>query len=112
MHELKLIQDELRRVRPSIDGKKVSKVVFMLGRLAHGTPDSIKQAFYVAAVDTPFASASLEVVSVEPQVRCSCCGNTMHIERDIELFCPMCSAQTNELIAGNECHIERIEVEE
>lgn len=111
MHEFILVKSEIERVLSRIEGRKVKKVVFSLGRLAHSTVDSITEAFQLAANNTPFADAEFEVANIEPQVKCSACGNIFGVEREIDFSCPKCESKTNELIAGNECCIGSIQVE-
>ncbi len=109
MHEFSLVKKEVDRLRDKVKGKKVSKVIFFLGRLAHGTPESIKNAFKLATDNTPLSGADLKVVSIEPKVKCSSCENIFVIEGDINLSCPKCGSKSNELISGEECYIDSVE---
>ena len=111
MHEFSLVKKEVERLREKVNGKKVSKVVFSLGRLAHGTPSSIRDAFLVATSDTSLSGAELEVLSIDPKVKCLTCGYSYNVEGDIKLICPECGSESNELIAGKECYVDSIELE-
>ncbi|MDD5005847.1 MAG: hydrogenase maturation nickel metallochaperone HypA [Candidatus Omnitrophica bacterium] len=112
MHEFSLVKKEVERIKNKIEGKKVSSAVFFLGRLAHGTPDSIREAFKIASVNTPLAHAKLEVKRINPKVKCLSCGKIFSLTREINFSCPLCNSKSNELIAGEECYIDSIEVEE
>lgn len=111
MHEFSLVKKEVERAIAKVNGKKVSKVVFVLGRLAHGTPQSIKEAFKIAAQGTALATAKLEVITVEPKVKCSKCSKVFSVDKEINLSCPECKSKSNELVAGEECYIDNIELE-
>lgn len=110
MHEFSLVKKEVERVLPKVNGEKVSRVVFFLGRLAHGTPRSIEEAFKIAARDSVLSKAKLEVVKIEPKVKCSSCGKVFSVNEEINLSCPGCQSKTNELVCGQECYIDSIEV--
>ena len=112
MHEFSLVKKEVQRALAKLNGKKVTKVRFLLGRLAHGTPESIREAFKIAAKDTALSGARIEVVTVEPKVKCNSCGKSFSVAKEINLSCPSCSSKSNELISGQECFIENIEVED
>lgn len=111
MHEFSLVKKEVERAAAKVNGKKVGKVVFVLGKLAHGTPQSIKEAFKIAAQDTSLCKAKLKVVAVEPKVKCSNCGKVFSVNKEINLSCPECKSKSNELVAGEECYIDSIELE-
>lgn len=100
MHEYSIVKKEVERLSQRINGKKASKVVFSLGRLAHGTPDSITAAFKVATADTILSQTELQVLSIEPKVKCLSCGTSYGTERGINLSCPACGSSSNELISG------------
>jgi len=111
MHEFSLVKKEVERVIAKVNGKKVKKVRFLLGRLAHGTPQSIKEAFKITTKDTILSTANIEVIVVEPQVKCNNCGKVFSVTKEINLSCPDCNSKSNELASGEECYIENIEVE-
>lgn len=112
MHEFSLVKKEVERLKDKVNGKKVNKVVFSLGRLSHGTPQSISQAFKTIAVDTPLSNAELQVLDIEPKVKCQSCGEIYGAEGDVKLTCAHCGSDSNEVIAGQECYISSIEVED
>ena len=112
MHEFSLVKKEVEMLRSRINGKKINRIVFFLGRLAHGTVDSITEAFKVITANSPLSDAEIQIVSVEPKVKCSFCRDTFNADSEINLTCPKCGSKSNELIAGNECHIDSIEVED
>ncbi|MFH1621560.1 MAG: hydrogenase maturation nickel metallochaperone HypA [Candidatus Omnitrophota bacterium] len=111
MHEFSIVKKEVKRLSHKINGKKVSKVVFSLGRLSHGTPESIKEAFQTITVDTGLSVAEFEVLSIDPRIKCLSCGAIYGIENDINLKCPSCGSSSNEVIAGQECYISSVEID-
>ena len=110
MHEFKLVKREVERIKDKTNGKNVSKIVFALGRLAHGTPGSIREAFKVATLNTSLFNAVVEVIMIDSKVKCSSCDNIFSAEGEFNFSCPKCSSSSNELISGNECYIDRIEI--
>lgn len=111
MHELSIVKKEIEKANQKANGKKVSKAVFFLGRLAHGSTDSITEAFRMASANTPLSEARLEIVHIEPRIKCSGCGMELNTLSAMDFACPQCGCTSHELIAGKECHIEHIEVE-
>ena len=112
MHEFSLVKKEIERLKDKIEGKRVNKVVFSLGRLSHGTPQSISEAFKNIVVDSPLSNADLQVVSIEPKVKCQSCGEIYRVEGDMKLTCIQCGSGSSKVIAGDECYISSIEVED
>ncbi|MFC1645879.1 hydrogenase maturation nickel metallochaperone HypA [Candidatus Omnitrophota bacterium] len=112
MHEFSLVKKEVDRLKDKVNGKKVNKVVFSLGRLSHGTPQSISQAFKTIAVNSPLSSAELQVVDIEPKIKCQSCGEIYGAEGGMKLTCVQCGSGSSEVIAGQECYISSIEIED
>jgi len=112
MHEFSLVKKEVEKAIRRTEGKKVTKIKFLLGKMAHGTPQSIREAFKIAAKDTAMSNVELDVVVVEPKVKCSGCGKVFNVDKEINLACPHCNSKSNELVAGEECYIENIELED
>ena len=112
MHEFSIVKKEVDKVNQKANGKKVSKAVFFLGRLAHGSVDSIAEAFRMASANTPLSQARLEIVHIEPRIKCSGCGVELSFASDMGFACLQCGCASHELITGKECHIESIEVED
>ena len=109
MHELSLVQQEVAKASKKIKEKKVHKIFFSLGKLAHGTPESIKEAFSLAVSDTPLFGAEVVVNVIEPKVKCSSCGYEFASDREITLACPKCRSTSTEVVSGKECCIDHLE---
>jgi len=109
MHELSLIRQEIERFVREASLKKVKKIYFNLGRLAHGTPESIKQAFSLATVDTPLFGAEVIVNIIEPKIRCSRCGYDFLEDKKFIFKCPKCYSTSIDVVAGKECSIDHLE---
>ena len=110
MHEFSLVKKEVERIKDKIGPKKVAKVTFVLGKLAHGTPESIKQAFKVASIDTNLEGAKVEVIVKEPELKCLSCNNLFKVTGELKLSCPKCDSTSNEIVSGEECYVESIEL--
>ncbi len=113
MHEFSLVKKEVDHLKSKINGKKISKIVFSLGRLSHGTPQSITEAFQTIAADTPLSNVEFEVVSIDPRAKCLSCGEVLNSEvsNNMELTCIKCGSNSSEIISGEECYISSVEVE-
>lgn len=111
MHEYSLVKKEVERIKAAANGKKVTRVIFHLGRLAHGNPESIRQAYSVATAESDLSGAEVEVVSIDPKIKCGDCGTVFGVEKKDAFSCPSCGSYAGELIAGDECYIEHIEAE-
>lgn len=112
MHEYSIVKREVERILGIAKTKRVNRVVFSLGKLAHGNPESIKAAFTLAATGTSLSNVPLDIVNVEPKVQCLECKAVYACSKNLNLICPECGSALSELIAGEECRVERIEVEE
>ena len=111
MHEFSLVKKEVEKIRKKVGNKEIRKVVFFLGRLAHGTPNSIREAFKIAVCNTHLSTADLDVVTIEPKARCSSCGKIFSVEENEGFSCDSCGSNLNDLISGNECYIDKVEIE-
>lgn len=112
MHEFSLVRKEVELLQSKVNGKRVNKVIFCLGGLAHGTPESIAQAFKIATVDTPLSEAELQIKIIEPKLKCSSCGNVFNVDKKPVFSCLACGSNLNEIISGQECSIDSVEVED
>ena len=111
MHELSLIQKEVARAAQQVGKKKVRTVFFSLGKLAHGTPETIRNAFSMSVPNTPLMGAEVIVTVIEPRVKCSSCGYEFKAENTLDFHCPQCSGSSTEIVAGKECYIDRLDIE-
>jgi len=109
MHELSLVQQEVAKASKEVGSKKVHKVIFNLGKLAHGTPESIKEAFSLAVPNTPLFGAEVVVNVIEPKVKCSSCGYEFNSDREIALACFKCKSTSTQVVSGKECCIDHLE---
>ncbi|MFC1753186.1 hydrogenase maturation nickel metallochaperone HypA [Thermoproteota archaeon] len=112
MHELSVVEKEVQKLKSKINGKTVSKVTFSLGKLAHGTPDSIRAAFELASEKCGLAKVECEIVTVDPKAKCLSCGEIVSISELVDFSCPECGSKSSELIAGQECFIDSVEVQD
>lgn len=111
MHEFSLVKREVEKLQKKVGNRDVKKVVFFLGRLAHGTPNSIREAFKIAVFNTPLSNTKLDVKTIEPKAKCSSCGKIFRIQKNMNFSCDRCGSKLSDLISGNECYIDKVEVE-
>ena len=109
MHELSLIQQEVQRVSKEAGEKKVHKIFFNLGKLSHGTPESIKEAFSLVVHNTPLFGAEVIVNVIEPKIKCASCGHDFTEDKKIYFKCPKCYSSSIEIVSGKECSIDHLE---
>lgn len=88
----------------------VEVVHIRVGRLSGVDPTALRSAFHVAAGGTIVQGAKLDIADVPVRVWCDRC----HAERDVravsELRCVVCGEPSNDLRAGRELLVDRVEV--
>jgi hydrogenase nickel incorporation protein HypA/HybF len=110
MHELSLAEAVVRICCEHADGRRVTAVELNVGRLRQVVPDALGFAFELVAQGTPVEGAALQIHEVPVRVACGVCGVETEIER-FPLACGGCGGFAVEIVAGEECHVESLEVE-
>jgi hydrogenase nickel incorporation protein HypA/HybF len=110
MHELSLAEAVVRICCEHADGRRVISVELNVGRLRQVVPDALEFAFALVAQGTPVEGAELEIHEVPVRVACAHCGVETQVER-FPLACGSCGGLAVEVVAGEECHVESLEVE-
>jgi hydrogenase nickel incorporation protein HypA/HybF len=110
MHELSLADAVVRICCEHADGRRVVKVEVKVGRLRQVVPDALAFAFELVAVGTPVEGAELEIVDVPARVHCAACDAETEVDR-FPLACGHCAGLTVDVVAGEECHVQSLEIE-
>lgn len=110
MHELSLADAAVRICCEHALGRTVTKVELKVGRLRQVVPDALEFAFELVAQGTPVEGAELAIEDVPARVRCGACGQATEIEQ-FPLACRACGSFAVEVVAGEEFHVESLEVE-
>jgi hydrogenase nickel incorporation protein HypA/HybF len=111
MHELALADAIVQICRDHARGRTVTKVEVKVGFLRQVVPDSLAFAFELVASGTEIEGAELAIEQVPARVACNACGAETTIEW-FPLACAQCGGLDVELIAGEECHVEALELGE
>jgi len=113
MHELhiteSLFNTALEQARAA-NASKILRLDIALGEGSGYTEDSIRFYFDMLRKDSLAAEADLAFRSIATQMRCLDCGATSS-GQDRPWVCPQCHSMRGELLSGNECYLESIEVE-
>jgi len=110
MHELAIADAVVQICCEHAQGRRVTKVEVKIGHLRQVVPDSLAFAFELVAGGTPVEGAQLEIEHVPARVACSSCGSETEIDW-FPLACAACGGLDVEVIAGEECHVESLELE-
>jgi hydrogenase nickel incorporation protein HypA/HybF len=115
MHEVGIAQNLLALAAesvPEINGAQVRTLKVRLGPLAGVSPEELRFGFEVAAQDTPFASARLDLEETQAVVFCPHCQQELILTDSEILICPLCAAPNVRVVQGKELTLVAIEVAE
>ncbi len=110
MHELSLADAVVRICCETARGRQVTRVDVKVGRLRQVVPGALAFAFELVAQGTPVEGAELVIEDVPARVACSTCGAETEIEQ-FPLVCGACAGFAVEVVAGEEFHVESLEIE-
>lgn len=113
MHEMAITQSMLDLVLEEAAKAGASKVVTInvaLGEMSGVVGQCVRFNFDFMSKGTPAEGAVLSFRNVPKQARCLSCAHVF-TPQDIFWACPQCQSMELEIIAGNELHLESIEVE-
>jgi hydrogenase nickel incorporation protein HypA/HybF len=111
MHELALADAVVAIAAEHAGGRRVTTVEVKVGRLRQVVPDALAFAFELVAEGTPVEGATLELVEVPARVACSACEAETEVDR-FPLACGRCGSLAVAVVAGEECHVESLEIED
>ncbi|MFN2629399.1 MAG: hydrogenase maturation nickel metallochaperone HypA [Gaiellaceae bacterium] len=110
MHELSIAGAVVEICCDNARGGTVVKVELKIGRLRQVVPDALAFAFELTAEGTPVEGALLEIEDVPARVACGACELETEVER-FPLACGRCGSSAVEVVGGEECQVESLEIE-
>jgi len=111
MHELALADAAVAICRRHADGRPVARVGVEVGALRQVVPDAFRFAFELLAEGTELAGAELEIVQVPTRVACRACDEETELAT-LPLACPRCGWPDIDVVAGEECHVAWLEIDQ
>jgi hydrogenase nickel incorporation protein HypA/HybF len=112
MHEVGIAQNLLATAQQQLNGYTAPVVALKvrLGALAGVSCDELRFGFEIAAADTPFAQAQLEIQPIPTVIYCSDCRAAKTLAADEPLHCPTCGSVDVRVVQGKELALVAIEV--
>jgi hydrogenase nickel incorporation protein HypA/HybF len=111
MHELSIAEAIVAIADRHAAGRRVSRVEVRVGHLRQVVPSALEFAFELVARDTAVEGAELVLDVVPARGRCRGCGGEGPLDA-FPLTCRACGGWDVEVIAGEELHVESLDVEE
>jgi hydrogenase nickel incorporation protein HypA/HybF len=110
MHELALTCSIVEMAEAAAEGRRVSRVTLVIGKLSGVMTGAIRFCFDEVARGTTLEAAALDIIEPEGRARCNDCG----AEFTTPDWLAMCACGSAELtrLAGEELTIKSIELEE
>jgi len=112
MHEMAITRDMLDLVLDTASksgAKRVTRITLVIGEFSGVVDHAIEANFEWMRRETLAEDAFLEIRSVPKRARCRDCGSE-YAPDDFWWTCPVCQANSFEVIAGREMSVESIEV--
>ena len=113
MHEYAMTKQIVRVINDAAAAhraKKVRAAFLVMGENTGIIPDSMQMYFDMIACGTPAEGATLNLRVVRTEMRCPACGINFRRPR-FSFACPACGALGSPTDIGNECYVERVELE-
>ncbi len=108
MHELALTQDLVDLIAESCAGRRVTRVVLEVGKLAAVVPDAFRFCFELCAEGTPAEGAALEIIELDGCGKCRDCGQESRLSSIFD-GCA-CGSLALQLLSGQELKLRELEV--
>jgi hydrogenase nickel incorporation protein HypA/HybF len=108
MHEMALTQDLVELVAQRFEGRRVTRLVLEVGKLAAVLPDAFRFCFEICSAGTPAEGAELEIVEKPGLARCRACAGEVSL--DHPLGSCGCGSVDLELLSGDELRLSAVEV--
>ena len=111
MHELSIAEAVVAIAEQHARGRRVEVVELKVGHLRQVVPGALELAFQLVAEGTVVEGAELAIEQVPVRVRCrDCAAESGAVE--FPLGCPSCGGLDVEVVAGEELHVEALELED
>jgi hydrogenase nickel incorporation protein HypA/HybF len=108
MHEMALTQDLVEVLSERCAGRRVTRVVLEVGKLAAVVPDTLRFCFDLCAAGTVADGAVLEIRETRGEARCRTCGAEFAADGFFQ-HCA-CGSGDLELNGGDELRLKGVEV--
>ena len=113
MHELPITQSILEislRHAEQAGAKRITDLYLLIGKLSYAVDDLVQFYWDMIAKDTIAEGATLHFQRVPVEFLCLDCNNRYPAD-DETLACPRCSSTRVKVAAGDEFHLESIDIE-
>jgi hydrogenase nickel incorporation protein HypA/HybF len=111
MHELSVTQSILEialRHAAQANAGRIVDLYLVIGEMSSIVDDSVQFYWQIISQGTPAEGSTLHFRRVEAQFGCRACNHTYRLREG--LACPACDSGDVRLLAGDEFHLESIEV--
>ncbi len=108
MHEMALTQDLVGLIAENCAGRRVTRVVLEVGKLAAVVPDAFRFCFELCAEGTPAEGAELEIIELMGRGLCRDCKQESPLESAFDR-CP-CGSMSLEFLSGEQLQLREVEV--
>jgi hydrogenase nickel incorporation protein HypA/HybF len=108
MHEMSLTQDLVGLIAERCAGRRVTRVVLEVGKLAAVVPDAFRFCFELCAEGTPAEGAALEIVELPGRGMCRDCERECALNSAFDR-CP-CGSFALRFLSGEELRLKEVEV--
>jgi hydrogenase nickel incorporation protein HypA/HybF len=113
MHELSVTESLLEitlRHAAAADAKKVTRLYLVIGQLSSIVDDSVQFYWEIITNGTLAEGSQLQFQRIDTQLLCLDC-NYSYSPNGEDLACPECSSVRVKVVAGEEFHLDSIEIE-
>jgi hydrogenase nickel incorporation protein HypA/HybF len=111
MHELSIADAIVAVACEHAGGRRVALVEVRIGHLRQVVPGALELAFRLVAEGTVAEGAELVVEDVPARVACRACAAVGRVD-GFPLVCPACGGLDVDVVAGEELHVEALELED
>ncbi|HEY4104912.1 MAG TPA: hydrogenase maturation nickel metallochaperone HypA [Polyangiaceae bacterium] len=108
MHELALTQDLVGLIAENCAGRRVTRVVLEVGKLAAVVPDAFRFCFELCAEGTPAEGAALEIVELPGRGKCRDCERENQLDSVFDRCA--CGSLALEFLSGEQLQLREVEV--
>ncbi|HKO46103.1 MAG TPA: hydrogenase maturation nickel metallochaperone HypA [Polyangiaceae bacterium] len=109
MHEMALTQDLVGLIAENCAGRRVTRVVLEIGKLAAVVPDAFRFCFELCAEGTPAEGAALEIVELQGRARCRSCERELALDSVFDRC--SCGSLSLEFLSGEQLRLREVEVQ-
>jgi hydrogenase nickel incorporation protein HypA/HybF len=108
MHEMALTQDLVGLIAENCAGRRVTRVVLEVGKLALVVPDAFRFCFELCAEGTPAEGAELEIVELPGRGLCRDCAAEIELNSAFDRC--SCGSMALQFLSGEELQLREVEV--